>query len=787
MSLLDICLKIKQFIKPEVPIGGYCFVLYIVIPFRKINSMSRLLKKAFPPALLCFFLLAFNSISCYANPGIGIKKTFVLGKDQFPDRLKKYNASKIYLLYSGGAVSQTGSAFFKGDTITNLSKFLEYYSYGTTGYRLIYENIDKTDSALQTDLKFRIRYKAYNLDNNLLQLQEYDSVMKMTDQFILNYGEKLLENTTRGRSNGNTEKTLEWLLRQYEVYNSYDRNNYALSSVWILSIGIDDYGPIKYRTCKTDAQSYADFFKNQYSRNKPSSFINTAIHEYVLLDKDATKDSILAAMREIAKKSTYNDYFIFNFSGCSNDIKNDPVTSGTNFFPYDVTVTTQSTAGAGLQNRNSKDTTNPYKNCISLRTLQEYIQLIPANNQLFISEAGPSPKFKTEFVKTLMQNSPEVASILNKNRVIIVPTGFGMDGVKCQSSTIQKGPINYYITSLDSANIYDLFKDEFYANQVAFKIKNKAYTCRSFDYDYFDIFFERKFLKEYKEIFEGESGQTRGLGLKAKELRDAANFSGKQYALVVGTNNYKGGWKKLPNAINDARSIRDELTNDYGFEVRLLEDKPMDSIYKALGEYYRIMQPNDQLIIYFAGHGDMETEFLGDGFIVCADSKSRDDDPARNTYIQYAKLQKMVNRIPSRQILVMLDVCHGGLFNQKILEEKRSDPAKTITNRNVRQFLIDQSEFKCRKFLSSVGTDEAFDGKAGDHSPFVILLLQVLRAKGETSNGIVTLSDIFSVLQKNSLNETATLKISPQKDGFGSDNSMSDFILLPVAKNGAKE
>jgi Caspase domain len=382
-----------------------------------------------------------------------------------------------------------------------------------------------------------------------------------------------------------------------------------------------------------------------------------------------------------------------------------------------------------------------------------------------------------------MQNSPEVAGILNKNRVVIVPNGFGMDGVTCRGASIQKGPINYYITSLDSANIYDLFKNEHDANRVAFRIKNKAWDCLSFNYEYFDIFFEKKFLREYKEIFQEGEEQTRGMKVRSKELKEVANLSGKQYALVVGTDNYRGaGWKKLPNAINDARIIRDELAQDYGFEVQLLEDKPMDTIYKAIGEYYRLLQPKDQLILYFAGHGDMETEFMDDGFIVCSDSKSRDDDLARNSYIQYVKLQKMINKIPARQILVMLDVCHGGVFNQK-----RSDPVQGISNRNVRQFLADQSQYKCRKFLSSVGTEEAFDGKPGDHSPFANLLLQVLRARGSTSNGIVTLSDIYAVLQKNSLNETAILRISPQKDGFGSDNPQSEFILIPVEKTVGKE
>ncbi len=707
----------------------------------------------------------------YVNAGISSERTFILHPGQYPVGLKKYDAAEIYILYAGPQFPKVlDKDIFREDTVINYRVFTDFNK-GRLGYRLIYKTGDKIDSVWQLDSKFRVTSKATMLSNGRMHILAFDSTLKKTDEFVYDYAAKLRSNFKR--------YGLFWLLRQYTLYDSYDRSNFASGAVWILSIGIDDYGETKYRTCKTDAQSYNSFFKQQFTGKLNSSDASPLVHEYLLIDKDATKEAILAGLKDIAGKAAFNDYFIFNFSGCSNVIK-DVDKEETYFFPYDVLVAPGSNNN-GIKHRIASDTGSPLAKSISLKLLQEYFQSIAAINQLFISEAGPSEKFKTEFIKTLMQNSPEVASILNKNRIIIVPNGIGYDNVKCDGSYIQKGPINHYITSLGSGNIFDLFNED-KANKVSFNIKNKSYTCESFDFDYFDIFFERRFLKDYKEIFE-DVGQTRGLGLKTKELRSAANFSGKQYALVVGTDNYKGsGWKKLPNAINDARAVSDMLAQGYGFEVQLLEDKPMDTIYKAIAEYYRNLQPNDQLVIYFAGHGDMEDEFMDDGFIVCTDSRSRIDDPARNTYIQYVKLQKMINRIPARQILVMLDVCHGGSFNQK-----RSDPGKTISNRNVRQFLADQSQYKCRKFLSSVGTQEAFDGKPGDHSPFAKLLLQVLNAKGKETNGIITLSDIFSVLQISSMNETATLKISPQKDGFGTDDPQSDFIFIPVDKEQAKQ
>jgi Caspase domain len=222
--------------------------------------------------------------------------------------------------------------------------------------------------------------------------------------------------------------------------------------------------------------------------------------------------------------------------------------------------------------------------------------------------------------------------------------------------------------------------------------------------------------------------------------------------------------------------------------VQLLEDKPMDTIYKAIREYYRIAQPNDQLVVYFAGHGDVDDELLDDGFIVCNDSRSVDDDPVRNTYIPYGKLQRMLNNIPARQVLVLLDVCHGGTFDAKAFDQvKREGDFGSISNRNVLQFLKDKLPLRTRKFLSSVGSEPAFDGKAGRHSPFAGLLLQVLREKGGGSNGIVTLTDINAVLKTASLNETAALKISPHMADFGTVDAFSEFIFIPVDQTASKK
>ncbi len=733
--------------------------------------MNHYFKKR--PAIAILLIAGlFLSKKSNGNPGAGVEKTLVLHTSQFPQNLKKHNPSLVYILYYGTpSLSKFEGSILRGDTIINYKKFSDSLGTAQKGFRLIFGPNEKIDSIWQTDSKYKITDKAYNLGGGLLRILAYNDAGNIIDEFVFDYLRKFskAERTTAA-------KMLPILLRLYKVYDQSDRKNYSVKAVWALSVGIDKYkgnNSLNFAACESDAVSYNSFFSDQYSRFLGMNEKVVSYHGYLLTGANATKDAILNALKDISLKAAENDYFIFNFSGYSDVYSPDSTSLSTYFFPYDNEGYTKEE----LQRKKNLGIETA-KKIISLKTLQEYIQLIPARNQLFITEAGPSDKFRPEFIRTLMQSSPLVASLLNKNRIIMVPNKIGLEGI-CNGQT--KGYINCFLTSLDPAiNIYDIFSDDDKTDQLAYKIESHKQN-----YKYFDIFFEKQFLKLYRDIFGDTEEITRGLKPKPKELQQTiADLTAKKYALIVGTDNYKSkGWNKLSNPIKDARAVADELSNSYGFEVQLLEDKPMDSVYKAIREYYRIAQPNDQLVVYFAGHGDVDNELLDDGFIVCSDSKSIDDDPIRNTYIPYDRLKKMLNNIPARQVLVLLDVCHGGTFDSKAFnKEKRESGTGSITNMNVLQFLKDKLPLRTRKFLSSVGSEPAFDGKAGRHSPFANLLLQVLRAKGEGSNGIVTLDDINAVLRTASLNETATLKISPHMADFGNVDAFTEFIFIPTER-----
>lgn len=718
------------------------------------------------------FLLV--SILSFAEPaGVSQEQTLVLAANQYPQQLKKHRPDQIYILFDGTPyIKKYEGLFLKKDTITNLKRFTDSLGYGIMGYRLIFGKGEKVDSIWQFNTEFRLTDKAVNLGMNKLRLFIFNKKGDPTDQFVLDYSNKLNKEV----------KGLDELFRKYTVYTYIDKEKYSVRNVWILSIGIDDYGGDVFRYCESDATAYDAFFAKQFL-NYQGYFKDEQIKRFLLLGNHATRDSILSVLNTIASQASVNDYFIFNFSGRTwlfdesfkaFSVNKDSSKFTTYFFPYNVIYDDE------IKNRDTADTTTPSKNLISLKTLQEYIQLIPCVNQLFISEAGPSEKFKTEFVKTMMQNSPELASLLNINRVIIVPNRFGLDELKGTGM----GPIAYYLTHLDSTkNIYNIFSNDHRSAEIAYLLKSEEFKLPPGENnDYFSVFFERAFLQQYREIFGDAKVKKRGLDLGGADISTIKSFSGNRHALIIGTDNYRSkDWEKLENPVYDATEVAEVLQSFYNYDVTLLKDPPMDTIYKYLSTYYRSLREDDQFIIYIAGHGDFDEGLLDDGFIVCTDSKSPEVDPLRNTYIQHTKLKKMINKIPAKQVLVLLDICHGGVFDENVLGKTRDNPAAAITNRNVLELLKDKSQYVTRKVLSSVGKESAFDGRAGKHSPFAAYLLKILNARGG-AEGIVTLSDIYALLQKASLNETETLKISPHLAGFGQNDPQSEFILLPVEK-----
>src|SRR5688500_7405921 len=77
---------------------------------------------------------------------------------------------------------------------------------------------------------------------------------------------------------------------------------------------------------------------------------------------------------------------------------------------------------------------------------------------------------------------------------------------------------------------------------------------------------------------------------------------GRYYALVIGNQNYRR-IEPLVTPINDARRAAQVLKDDYGFTVTVVDDADDVAMLRALNDLNGILKPEDNLLIYYAGHG----------------------------------------------------------------------------------------------------------------------------------------------------------------------------------------
>lgn len=136
-------------------------------------------------------------------------------------------------------------------------------------------------------------------------------------------------------------------------------------------------------------------------------------------------------------------------------------------------------------------------------------------------------------------------------------------------------------------------------------------------------------------------------------------LSGKKFALVIGIDKYPT--MPLEAAVNDANAVSKRL-EELNFQVTTLLDHQatLKNIRRELGTKLSLTKPNDQVVIYFAGHGVTE-KLHGNkiaGYILPITVNLKD---LYSTAISMKELRDLTARIPARHILFAFDSCYSGL------------------------------------------------------------------------------------------------------------------------------
>lgn len=235
--------------------------------------------------------------------------------------------------------------------------------------------------------------------------------------------------------------------------------------------------------------------------------------------------------------------------------------------------------------------------------------------------------------------------------------------------------------------------------------------------------------------------QSRGFKIgKIKELSHKSGKLGAYKALVIGINDYKDPKiTDLKTAVNDAKEMGSLLKTKYGFSIDLLLDHQATkaAIVKKLRKLAASANPNESILIYYAGHGDLD-RVLNGGWWIPWDA--RGGEPT--TYLDNTLVQKVLSAIKARHVLLVSDSCYSGaLFGQV-----RSLP-QVIDDR----FYLSLYNEKSRWGMTSGNKTPVSDAGSEGHSVFAYQLLKALRKNEKpyiTTQEVYT--QIASIISNNS-------------------------------------
>jgi hypothetical protein len=201
----------------------------------------------------------------------------------------------------------------------------------------------------------------------------------------------------------------------------------------------------------------------------------------------------------------------------------------------------------------------------------------------------------------------------------------------------------------------------------------------------------------------------------------------KQYALVIGINNYRH-LGKLNTAVNDAQEVALVLGDLYGFEVKLLTDAGRAEIVTALNEYQQRLDERTRLLIYYAGHGIFDKTGEKAYWLPVDADKNNDVN-----WIMADEVTVKLKRIPSRHVLIISDSCYSGAMSRETVTGLTAPSERS-------RYLLKSSEGVSRVLMASGGNEPVSDSGGGAHSVFAAALLRGLR---EMKEPVFTAEELF--------------------------------------------
>jgi hypothetical protein len=246
------------------------------------------------------------------------------------------------------------------------------------------------------------------------------------------------------------------------------------------------------------------------------------------------------------------------------------------------------------------------------------------------------------------------------------------------------------------------------------------------------------------------------------------NF-GAFHALVIGNQQYQH-LPGLDTAVADAKAVSELLKAKYGFKVATLFNATRYQILSELNKLRAALTEKDNLLIYYAGHGELDKANLR-GHWLPVDAEPNSDA----NWISSVAITDILNAMSVKHALVVADSCYSGAMTRSSIGQVESGVSEEAREK----WLKALANTRARTVLTSGGLQPVLDGGGGKHSVFAISLLEVLRDNDEPLEAqrlyrevaarVLLRASRFHIDQKP---EYAALKFAGHESG--------DFLFVPT-------
>lgn len=207
-------------------------------------------------------------------------------------------------------------------------------------------------------------------------------------------------------------------------------------------------------------------------------------------------------------------------------------------------------------------------------------------------------------------------------------------------------------------------------------------------------------------------------------LLDAAP---KYYAILIAENNYSDrSIPSLQNPVKDARELKRILESQYTFnkeDIDTLYNRSREEIMERIVHRCNTLTENDNLVIFYAGHGTAEKDKFGDvdGYWIPISAKRG----VTSSYISASDINISLKRSSAKHILIIADACFSGAFTRQL----PGDAGKAIQK---------QYQVASRKVMASGNLEPV-----PDNSKFLFYLKKNLQGNTEKYMSAKKLFDSF--------------------------------------------